>query len=139
MSWQKVNITTDKNKMDVDMIYDFLTKDAYWAKGRSRTQVEKTIQHSLCFGAFNETGEQVGFARVATDFVIFAWLMDVFVVPEYKGKGIGKQLVESVISHPELKQVKGIGLRTEDAQGFYKEFGFEEISNPDTWMLKTNE
>ncbi|TAI49811.1 N-acetyltransferase [Flagellimonas allohymeniacidonis] len=133
----KVSISTDKGKMDIGLIHEYLSKQSYWAKGRSYDLVEKSMANSLCFGAFDENDKQIGFARIATDYVVFAWLMDVFVVDDCKGKGIGKQLLQAILEHPNLTPVNGIGLRTEDAHDFYASFGFEEIPKPNTWMLKT--
>lgn len=130
-------ISTDSSLMDVPMIQDYLANDSYWAKGRSMESVEKSMKHSLCFGAFDKDHQQVGFARVATDYVVFAWVMDVFVKKEYQGKGIGEKLLRAIVDHGDLKSVNGIGLRTHDAQKFYQRFGFETISEPNTWMFKS--
>ncbi|MEO0901909.1 MAG: GNAT family N-acetyltransferase, partial [Bacteroidota bacterium] len=80
----------------------------------------------------------VGFARIATDYVVFAWLMDVFVVDDFKGQGIGHQLLQAILSYADLKAVNGIGLRTNDAQNFYRKHGFDTIAEPNTWMFKKN-
>lgn len=131
-------ISSDKSRLDVMFIYDYLSNQSYWAKGRSVELVKKSIANSMCFGLFTIENKQVGFARIATDYVVFAWLMDAFISKEYRGKGLGKYLIDTIVSHPELKGVNGIGLRTNDAHALYKEFGFEEIPNPETWMLKKN-
>ena len=129
-------ISMDKSRLDVLFIHDYLSNNSYWAKGRSVELVKKSIENSLCFGVFTKEDKQIGFARIATDYVVFAWLMDAFIVEDYKGIGLGKYLVETIVNHPELKNVNGIGLRTNDAHGLYKKFGFDEISNPETWMLR---
>lgn len=129
-------ISTEKSKMDVPLIHRYLSEESYWAKGRSEALVIKSIENALCFGVFTKDGKQIAFARVATDFVVFAWLMDVFVVEQYQGKGIGKMLLQHIFSFPELQNVNGIGLRTNDAHSLYAEFGFEPIPSPETWMLK---
>ncbi|WP_420601671.1 GNAT family N-acetyltransferase [Flagellimonas sp.] len=133
---ERFTVSTDKSKMDVPMIHEYLSEQSYWAKGRSVALVEKSIENSLCFGVFDENNDQIAFARVATDFVVFAWLMDVFVQESHKGKGIGKLLLEAIVDHPDLKQVNGLGLRTDDAHNFYKQFGFDSVPSPETWMFK---
>ncbi len=129
-------ITSDKSKFDIAFIHQYLSNKAYWAKGRSIDLVKKSIENSLCFGVFTSDDKQIGFARIATDYVVFAWLMDAFIDEGYRGKGIGRYLIETIVNHPELKNVNGIGLRTNDAHGLYEQFGFECIPNPETWMLK---
>ena len=133
-----IYISTDIEKMDIDFIHNYLSNSAYWAKGRSIPLVRKSIENSLCFGAFTAENEQVAFARVATDYVIFAWIMDVFVAPDFQGKQIGELLLNTITTHPDLKKVNGFGLRTYDAHKFYWKFGFKEIPEPKTWMYKSN-
>ena len=128
-------IRTDKSAMDIDFIHGYLSEQAYWAKGRSREEVMKSMENSLCFGLFNQK-RQIGFGRVATDYVVFAWLMDLFVDPEYRGMGFGKALVRNIVEYPQLKSVNGMGLRTQDAQELYKNEGFGPIPDPETWMFK---
>lgn len=128
-------VNTDKEYMDIDFVHSYLSQQSYWAKGRSKELVQKSIDHSLCFGLF-EGDKQIGFGRIATDYVVFAWLMDFFIDSDYRGKGLGQMLVKSIVDHPSLQQVNGIGLRTEDAHGLYKKFDFKPIPNPETWMLR---
>ena len=129
-------ISTDIHKMDIPFIHDYLSRRSYWALGRAEEEVIKSMKNSMCFGVFNEKDVQVGFARIATDFVVFAWVMDVFIDEAYLGLGLGKKLIEAIVEHPELQNVNGIGLRTNDAHELYKKFGFEGIEKPETWMLK---
>ena len=131
-------IAMEREKMDIPFIHNYLSKNSYWAKGRTVELVLRSMENSLCFGVFNKRNQQVAFARLVTDYVVFAWLMDVFVHSEYEGQGIGKMLVGHIVQLPELRNVNGIGLRTNDAHGFYEKFGFERISEPQTWMLKKN-
>ena len=131
-------ISTDSSKMDIDLIHNYLSEKSYWAKGRSKDLVKKSMKNSICFGAFDQNDEQIGFARVATDYVVFAWVMDVFIVDEYAGKGIGQKLLQFIIKHPDLQKVNGIGLRTNDAHQFYMKFGFDTAPEPHTWMFKKN-
>ena len=132
------SIKTDTALMDMNFIQDYLSKVAYWSKGRSLEAIEKSMGNSLCFGVFTEEGEQIAFARIITDHVVFAWIMDVFVKETLRGKGIGTFLLEHIVNHPDLKTVNGIGLRTNDAHGLYRKFGFGDIPNPHTWMFKSN-
>lgn len=115
-------ISTDKSLLSMETICDFLINRSYWAGSRTREQIEKSINNSLCFGVY-DSGRQVGFARVVSDYSVMYWLCDVFVDEEYRGKGIGKLLVECVVNHPELKELNGI-LATKDAQGLYEKYGF---------------
>ncbi|MEO0570317.1 MAG: GNAT family N-acetyltransferase [Bacteroidota bacterium] len=134
-----ISISTNKAKINLDFVHDYLSNSAYWSKGRSKDDVRTSIENSLCFSLFfNESNQQIGFARVATDYVVFAWIMDVFIKDEYQGKGLGKLLIQEILNHPKLKNVNGFGLRTFDAQGFYGQFGFESIPEPQTWMFKKN-
>lgn len=132
-------ISMDKSKMNVPFIHEYLSEHSYWAKGRTIDRVKLSIEHSLCFGVFNKNNEQLGFARIATDYVTVAWLMDVFISEAHQGKGLGKLLIDYIVNLPELKEVRGIGLKTLDAQELYKQFGFKNIDNPEIWMMKMNE
>lgn len=132
----QLDISTDKARLDLNFIHAYLSEESYWAKGRTFEEVRRSIEHSTCFGAYLPDGRQVAFARVVTDQVVFAWLMDVFVSPSERGRGFGKQLVAYILNHPDLRDVNGFGLRTEDAHGLYRRFGFEEIPKVQTWMLK---
>lgn len=117
-------ISTDKKKLDIDVIQSFLNDDSYWAQDRKREIIVKSIENSICFGAY--LGErQVGFARVVTDYAVFAWVLDVFVLKEEQGQGIGKQLMQSITTHRELIKVKHWGLATDDAHGLYEKYGFK--------------
>ncbi|NNE77864.1 MAG: GNAT family N-acetyltransferase [Pricia sp.] len=135
MTFQNFYISTDLAEMDSDFIHDYLSKRSYWAKDRSRDRILKSLKNSLCFGLFDRMHKQIGFARLVTDYVVFAWLMDVFVDEKFRGKGLGKKLIEHIIELPELQNVNGIGLRTKDAHRFYEKFGFKSIDDPKTWML----
>ncbi|WP_346882595.1 GNAT family N-acetyltransferase [uncultured Algibacter sp.] len=127
-----IEISTDKTRLDLDLIHGLLT-NTYWAKGRTKEAVKKTITHSLCFGVYLD-GEQIGFARIATDYTVFAYLMDVFIVPEHQGKGYSKQLIETINASPELKSCKVWMLKTLDAHGLYKQFGYTELKHPEKVM-----
>lgn len=118
--------TTDKSLLKTDMIHQYLSERSYWAKGRTKEQVERSIAHSLCFGIFNQN-QQVGFARVVSDLTIYAYLMDVFVLEEARGNGLGKFLMECIFAHPELMGINRWMLGTEDAHGLYEQYGFTAL------------
>ena len=133
----EVIISTDKSLLNLDFVHNYLCNSAYWSKGRTKVEVETSIENSLCFGLYVKSAEQqIGFARIATDYVVFAWIMDVFIDDRFKGKGYGKKLVEYIMNYPKLSNINGFGLRTSDAHGLYQQFGFTEIPDPETWMFK---
>jgi len=119
-------ITTDSAMLDVDMIHHYLSTTSYWAVNIPRAVVEKSIANSLCFGIYHKA-EQVGFARLVTDKATFAYLADVFVVEEQRGKGFSKWLVEVIQAHPELQGLRRWMLGTKDAHGLYEQFGWSVI------------
>jgi len=125
-------ISTDRSRLDVGLIHGFL-RSSYWAQGIPRSVVEKSIANSLCFGAFLGA-RQVGFARVISDFSSIAYIADVFVVTEHRGRGIAKRLIKAIIDHPELQGLRRILLATQDAHGLYEKFGFQPLTNPERFM-----
>ena len=128
-----IEITTDPARIDVAMVHRFLSESSYWAKGRSRDTVERSIRHSLCFSVF-AGGGQVGFARVVSDRAVFAYLMDVFVLPAWRGRGLSKGLMRAIVDHPDLQDLTLFMLRTSDAHGLYAQFGFEPIERAEDLM-----
>jgi len=126
-------ITCDKTRLDVSLIHDFLSRHSSWAKGIPLALVQKSIDHSLCFGGFLGS-RQVAFARVISDYATFANLVDVFVVPEQRGAGLGKRLMQAVFSHPDLQGLRRFTLATADAHGLYAQFGFSAPLRPQTLM-----
>lgn len=130
------SISTDPVHLDIDAIHRYLSDESYWSKGVPRDVVERAIAGSLNFGLYRgEPGQELaGFARVVTDGATFAWLCDVFVLPAHRGKGLGAWLVETVVSHPELQELRNVLLATRDAQGLYKRFGFRPLAEPARWM-----
>ncbi|WP_298754449.1 GNAT family N-acetyltransferase [uncultured Psychroserpens sp.] len=127
-----IDISTDKTRLDIKLIHEFLT-ETYWAKGRTLEEVRTSIEHCLCFGVYHEN-KQIGFARVATDYVVFAYLMDVFILPQYRGKGYSKQLMETVHKEPKLKSCHIWMLKTSDAHKLYHQFGYTELKHPEKVM-----
>lgn len=125
-------ISTEKEKLDIDLIHSFLNR-AYWAEGISKEIIRRSIEGSLCFGLF-ENDKQIGFARMITDKTTFAYLADVFIIEEYRGRGLSKWLMEVIMSHPDLQGLRRMILATKDAHGLYKQFGFTPLINVDRWM-----
>lgn len=130
-------ITTDPARLDLDLIHDFLCQ-SYWAAGISREVVERSIRHSICFGAF-DAGRQVGFARVISDRATYAYVSDVFVVPSHRGRGIGKRLMACIAAHPDLQGLRVWTLFTRDAHGLYRRYGFGEPRYPERLMERRQE
>ncbi len=126
-------VSTDRTRLDLPMIHRYLSEQSTWAVGISRPLVERSIENSLCFGGYVD-GRQIAFARVVTDYTTFANLVDVFVIPEYCGKGYGRQLMAAVMRHPSLQKLRRFTLNTSDAHGFYERFGFAAPAKPETQM-----
>ncbi|MFS0778025.1 GNAT family N-acetyltransferase [Neobacillus sp. 3P2-tot-E-2] len=143
-SWEKngFTISTDKQYLDTDLIHHFLSVDSYWAKGITIEKVKKSIEKSsICFGMYEgdpAKGEakQIGFVRAVTDFVRFAWIMDVFVLPEYRGVGLSKWMMETLVEQSELKDVRKMMLCTYDAHGLYEQYGFQTLDDPEIFMQR---
>jgi GNAT superfamily N-acetyltransferase len=127
-------ITDDRNRVDLAVVHGYLSRSSYWAIGRPLETVRRSVENSLCFSVFSPAGEQVGFARLVTDHATFAWLCDVFILEEHRGRGLSKRLMEAIVSHPDLATIKRIALRTRDAHGLYRPYGFTEITQIETWM-----
>ena len=128
-----VEVSSDKARLDVGLIHQFLANESYWVRNISRADVEACIANSLCFGVYVD-GAQVGFARVVTDYVRFAHILDVFVVPAFRGRGLSKRLMSSLLSHAALRTIAKYTLGTADAHGLYRQFGFELPVNPERQM-----
>ncbi len=129
-----ITVSTDKNKLDVPFIQNFL-KDIYWAAARTVDEVQTTIDASFCFGIYLDE-EQIGFARVVTDYVVFAYLMDVFIDENHRGKGYASILIDTMMKEPQFQQVKIWRLATSDAHFLYEKFGFSSLAHPEKMMEK---
>jgi len=125
-------ISTDPARLDLDGICSFLSR-SYWANARTRETTRRALEHSLCFGVYDGE-QQIGFARAVTDYATFAWLADVFIAEEYRGRGLGKWLVEVVLSHPDVQSVPRWFLATRDAHELYRRFGFAALTAPERRM-----
>ena len=129
-----ITVSTDKSKLNVPFIQNFL-KDVYWAAGRTMEEIRITIDASFCFGIYLDD-EQIGFCRVITDYVVFAYVMDVFIDEKYRGKRYSSILIEAMLTEPKLQQVKIWRLATSDAHFLYEKFGFKSLAHPEKMMEK---
>lgn len=134
--WQQNNytISTDKSMLNSEMIHQFLT-NSYWGKERTHTEIITSIENSLCFGVYDQD-QQIGFARVITDFVLFANLVDVFILPSHQRRGLGKWLMNTIFDIPELSKIKTWMLGTKDAHELYKKVGFMPVQHPEWLMVR---
>jgi GNAT superfamily N-acetyltransferase len=130
-----LQVSTDKDQLDIGLIHRFLSAESYWSRGIPRATVEQAIAGSLCFGGYVD-GRQVAFARVVTDGATFGYLADVFVLREHRGQGHAKTLVAAVLAHPQLQGLRRFSLATSDAHGLYASFGFAAPAQPQTLMEK---
>ncbi len=131
---QKDNLilSTDPNRLDIDEICRFLAQ-AYWADTRSRKTIERSLKNSLVF-AVHDGERQVAMARVVTDFATFAWVCDVFVHPDYRGRGISKWMMKEILAHPDMQGLRRWILASSNARGLYSQFGFSQLQHPERWM-----
>ncbi|WP_100077673.1 GNAT family N-acetyltransferase [Chryseobacterium camelliae] len=126
-------ISTDKSRLDIDAVHEFLSTKAYWCLNIPKAKVQAAIQNSMCFGVYlNE--KQIGFARIISDFSTIAYLGDVYILEEYRGNGLSKWLMETIMNHPDLQGLRRWILLTGDAHGLYRQFGWTDIADPTKWM-----
>lgn len=125
-------ISTDRARLDIDVVHDYLST-SYWAKGMPRETLARAIENSLNFGIYDRTA-QVGFARVITDLATYAYLSDVFILEDYRGRGLSKWLMQCILSHPDLQGLRRFALFTRDAQGLYERYGFGPPRSPSTYL-----
>ena len=125
-------ISTDRSRLDLDIVHGFLT-ECYWAKGIPKEVVAPSIQHSLCFGMYHAE-KQAGFARVISDYATYAYLGDVFVLEPYRGHSLGKWMMQCIMAHPCLQELRRWNLLTRDAHGLYAQFGFTPVKTPEQYM-----
>ena len=130
-----MEISTDRDRIDRELVHRFLSEHSYWARWRTREQNDRIIDRCLCFGAY-EDGRQIAHARVVTDTVVFGYLGDVFVVHEARGRGVGKALMEAVLSHPHVRDLSRFTLVTDDAHGLYEQYGFAPLDDVRKWMQR---
>lgn len=128
-------ISTDKSQLDIPLIQKFLSQESYWAQNVPVEIVQRSIENSLCFGVYHQN-QQVGFARVITDQATFAYLADVFILPEHRGKGLSKKLIETISNWPSLQGLRRWVLATRDAHTLYEQFGFTSLDKPEIFMQR---
>lgn len=128
-------ISTDKARLQFDVIQRFLEEESYWAANRTPQQTLTAIENSICFGLYQDD-RQIGFGRVVSDLATFAYLGDIFVIPEFRGRGLSKWLMETIVSYPELQGLRRWVLATRDAHGLYEQYGFAPLHYPERWMEK---
>src|SRR3569832_1818175 len=135
MDWHRneYTISTERERLDLSVIHRFISEESSWGKGRPPEVVRKSVENSFPFGIYHGE-EQVGFARGVTDYATFAWLADVFVLREHRGRGLSKWLMEVILAHPELQGFRRWVLSTKDAQGLYERYGFIKLHRPERWM-----
>ncbi len=126
-------VSSDTSDMDVSVIHEYVSR-SYWAKNIPLSTMETAMNNSLCFGVFTDAGDQVAFARMITDTATFAYLADVFVLEEHRGKGISKLIMENIMAHPKLQGLRRMALATSDAHGLYEQFGFKALASPESFM-----
>jgi GNAT superfamily N-acetyltransferase len=131
-------VSTDPARIDLAVVHGYLS-ESYWARGIPLGLVKKSIENSLCFGVYDEgSGAQVGFARVISDYATFAYLADVFILEEYRGRGLSKWLMQCILDHPDLQLPRSFYLATRDAHGLYSQFGFAPVESPERYMVRRN-
>lgn len=132
-------ISTDRNKLDLSFIHHFLSTQAYWCLNIPLATVKRSVENSLCFGVYERKDDgQVGFARIITDYATIAYLGDVFIIPEHRGKGLSKRLVGEIMAHPDLQGLRRWILLTGDAHELYRKYGWKPIPNPERYMEVAN-
>jgi GNAT superfamily N-acetyltransferase len=134
----KFLISTDRDRLQIERIHKFLTEESYWAKERTLRQTVTAIENSLTFGVYeNEKGENlIGFARVVSDYATFAYVGDVFIIEEFRGRGVSKWLMDVIVNYPDLQNLRRWILATRDAHALYEKFGFAALRFPERWMEK---
>lgn len=130
---QEFEISSDKTRLDVEMIHRFLSEESYWANQRPLEKTRIAIENSICFGIYSGD-RQVGFARVVSDQATFAYVGDVFILDEFRGRGLSKILMRAMLEHPDLQGLRRWVLATKDAHGLYQQFGFMTMKFPERWM-----
>ena len=127
-------VSTDPTRIDLDYVHGYLSRQSYWAGAVPREVVARSVANALSFGVYAPDGAQIGFARVVTDRATFAWLADVFIDPGRQDLGLGKALMDAIVAHPDLQNLRRFMLATADAHGLYERYGFKTIENPERLM-----
>lgn len=127
-------VSSDPEKLDLKFVHQWLATESYWSKNIPIEVVQRLVEHSLCFGVYHESGRQVGFGRVVTDYSTFAWLTDVFIIDAYRGQGLSVLLMEVILDHPELRILRRWLLGTDHAHGLYHKYGFENLDHAENFL-----
>ena len=127
-------VSDEISRLDLARVHQFLSQDSYWATQIPFETFQRGVEHSHCFGVYTAEGEQIGFARVISDYATFAYIDDVFILAEYRGQGLAQQLLTTILAHPRLQRIKRWLLATRDAHGLYNKVGFVPLARPDRWM-----
>jgi len=131
-------LSDDPERLDVDAVHAYLSRESYWAQGVSREVVEQSLRNSLCLGIYTAAGAQIGLVRVVTDYATFAWVCDVYVLAPHRKQGLSKVAMRAVVEHPRLQTLRRLTLATRDAHGLYAQFGFTSVAKPENQMEKRN-
>jgi GNAT superfamily N-acetyltransferase len=129
-------VSSDSSRLDLPFTHNWLANEAHWSQNLPDKVFKRMVDHSLCFGVYHQSGNQVGFGRVITDYTTFAWLTDVFIIEEYRGKGLSIFLMNCILDHPELKILRRWLLGTDHAHGLYRKFGFSELDHPENFLTR---
>lgn len=137
--WHKdgYTISTERGRLDIRLVHRYISEESYWGRGRALEVVSRSVEHSLPFGVY-AGDEMVAFARVVTDYATFAWVADVFVVAEHRGRGLSKWLMETMLAHPDLQGFRRWLLATKDAHGLYRQYGFDDLRRPERFMERAD-
>lgn len=130
-------VSSDREKLDLPLVHKYLSTQAYWCLNIPFAILKRSVENSLCFGVYHGD-RQVGFARIISDYATIAYLGDVFIIPEHRGKGLSKRLMETIMAHPDLQGLRRWILLTGDAHGLYRQFGWKPVANPDLYMELAN-
>ena len=130
-------ISTNKAELQFDVIHQYLSQHSYWAKNISPERLQRALDHSICFGVY-DGNKQIGFARVVTDSAVIAYLGDVFILESFRGLGLSKWLMQAIVEHDELTNLRRFVLATKDAHGLYRQYGFTPMEFPERWMERVN-
>jgi len=129
-----IEVSTDIRRLNVELIHEYISNRSYWGTGRTFEQVQESLRHSICFGAYSN-GTFAGFGRVVSDRVAFSYILDMFVLEDFRGIGISRKIIEAMLSHPDLQTTNWL-LGTEDAHGLYEKYRFEVVANPRRFMRR---
>ena len=129
-------ITTDPEKQDIPFIQKWLAEESYWARAIPISVVRRMVANSLSFGLFHKSGESIGYGRVVTDYTTFAWITDVFVIQEFRGKGLSRFIMDSILEYPELGIIRRWLLGTDHAHGLYRKYDFTDLDHPENFLTR---